>query len=187
MISLHTQLFKEPEIPYDGTPLSPHWIYRKFDILGDCLIAFTGPAQVATHHMVDLEDVKKNAPICSPRMLHFLGEWFIDSLEVGILLQQVLVSNVYESLWEKGIRDLTRKGNDLFYDKRKLSVSIATRSPVSILVHMGLNIKTEGTPVPTAGLEELWVDPFVFAGQVLEKFQQDIQGFKKARAKVLSR
>jgi len=187
MNSLQTKLFKDHEIPYDGTPLAPHWIYKKFDLLGDGLVAFVGPAQVAIDHMVDLEDVKKNAPIFSPQMLHFLGEWFIDSLDLGILLQHLLVGIVYQRLWELGVRDLSRRGNDLFYDKRKLSVSVATRSPVSVLVHLGLNIKTEGTPIPTAGLGELWIDPWNFAQEVLEKFQQDIQGFQKARAKVLSR
>jgi len=187
MISLQTRTFKEVLIPYDGAPLSPHWIYRKFDILGDALVAFIGPAQVDLDHMVDLEDVKAKAPIYSPKMLHFLGEWFIDSLDMGILLQHLLVGIVYQRLWEKGGRDLSRKGNDLFYDKRKLSVSVATRSPVSVLLHLGLNIETQGTPIPTSGLQELWVDPWELAEEVFEKFQQDIQGFKKSRVKVLSR
>lgn len=97
MITLQTHLFKEAEIPYDGTPLAPHWIYRKFNLLGDALVAFVGPAKVDLDHMVDLEDVKQNAPIYSPKMLHFLGEWFIDSLETGILLQHLL--------WEMFIND----------------------------------------------------------------------------------
>ncbi|NBX91762.1 MAG: DUF366 family protein [Proteobacteria bacterium] len=187
MITLQTLLYKTQEIPYDGTPLAPHWIYRKFDLLGDALVAFIGPAIVPTDHMVDLEDVKNNAPIRSPKMLHFLGEWFIDSLEMGILLQNFLVANVYQRLWEKGVRDLSRRGNDLFYDRRKLSVSIATRSSVSVLVHLGINVETQGTPIPTAGLQELWLDPWELASEVLEKFQQDIEQFKKARAKVLAR
>lgn len=187
MPSLKTLAFKENLLPYDGSSLTPHWIYRRFDLLGDALIAFIGPAQVSLDHMVDLEDVKAKAPIYSPKMLHFQGEWFIDSLDVGILLQHLLVGIVYQRLWEKGGRDLSRKGNDLFYDKRKLSVSVTTRSSVSVLLHLGLNIETEGTPVPTAGLKELWVDPWELAEEVFEKFQQDIQGFKKSRAKVLSR
>ncbi|MFM8270266.1 MAG: DUF366 family protein [Pseudomonadota bacterium] len=187
MITLQTLLSKETEIPYDGTPLAPHWIYRKFNLMGDALVAFVGPAKVDLNQMVDLEDVKQNAPIYSPKMLHFLGEWFIDSLETGILLQHLFVGNVYQRLWERGGRDLSRRGNDLFYDKRKLSVSIATRSPISVLFHMGLNIETQGTPIPTAGLKELWTDPWDLAAEVFEKFQQDIQGFKKARVKVLSR
>lgn len=187
MLSLQTHIYKEGLIPYDGTPLEAHWIYKKFDLLGDALVAFQGPAQVELSHMVDLEDVKNQAPIYSPQMLHFLAEWFIDSLDLGILLQNRLIGIAYERLWEKGGRDLTRRGNDLFYDKRKLSVSIATRSPLSVLVHFGINVETHGTPIPTAGLKELWVDPFDFAQEVLEKFQQDIQGFKKSRVKVLPR
>jgi hypothetical protein len=52
---------------------------------------------------------------------------------------------------------------------------------------MGINIETEGTPIPTSGLKELWIDPWDLASEVFEKFQQDIQGFKKARVKVISR
>lgn len=187
MITLKTLLFRDFEIPYDGTPLAPHWIYRKFDLLGDGLVAFQGPAEVSLDHLVDLEDVKKKAPIFSPKMLHFLGEFFIDSLDVGILLQNLFVGTVYELLWEKGGRDLSRKGNDLFFDSRKLSVSVATKSPVSVLFHMGLNIETQGTPIPTSGLSEMWVEPWDLAQKVFERFQQDIEGFRKARAKVLSR
>lgn len=187
MITLKTLVFRDFEIPYDGTPLAPHWIYRKFDLLGDGLVAFQGPAEVSLDHLVDLEDVKKKAPIFSPKMLHFLGEFFIDSLDVGILLQNLFVGTVYELLWEKGGRDLSRKGNDLFFDSRKLSVSVATKSPVSVLFHMGLNIETQGTPIPTSGLSEMWVEPWDLAQKVFERFQQDIEGFKKARAKVLSR
>lgn len=187
MLTLKTLLFRDFEIPYDGTPLAPHWIYRKFDLLGDSLVAFQGPAEVSLDHLVDLEDVKKKAPIFSPKMLHFLGEFFIDSLDMGILLQNLFVGTVYELLWEKGGRDLSRKGNDLFFDSRKLSVSVATKSPVSVLFHMGLNIETQGTPIPTSGLSEMWVEPWDLAQKVFERFQQDIEGFKKARAKVLSR
>src|SRR5580658_7608449 len=106
MLSLSTQYFTNREITYDGTQLSPHWIFRESDIRGDAIVAFEGPASVALEHMVDLEDVKKKAPIYSPRMLHFLGEWFIDSLETGILLQHFFVAEIYETLLERGTRNM---------------------------------------------------------------------------------
>ena len=187
ILDLQTQVYKEETVAYDDTPLSPHWIYKRFGISGSALVAFRGPADVPIEHMVDLEDVKNIAPIYSPDMLHFLGEFFIDSLDAGILLQHHLVACLYESLWEKGTRYLSRRGNDLFFDGRKLSVSIATKSPVSVLVHLGINVDTKGTPLPTAGLAEIWLDPWEIATQVLEKFRVDAQTWKKARVKVLPR
>src|SRR5262249_39528516 len=87
-------------IQYDGQQLSPHWIYRQFGLLGNAIAVFAGPAQVTLEHMVDLEDVRNQAPIYSPSMLHFVGEWFIDSLEGGILLQHLFVGEIYETLLE---------------------------------------------------------------------------------------
>ena len=85
MDSLSTQFLTKP-LSYRGLELKPHWIYENTGIMGNTLIAFKGPCEVTLDHMVDLEDVKKKAPIYSPEMVHFLGEWFIDSLEQGILL-----------------------------------------------------------------------------------------------------
>jgi len=185
--SLQTRLCTEHDIAYDGSQLSPHWIYRRFDLMGNALVAFQGECDVRLDHMVDLEDVKKQAPIYSPRMLHFIGEWFIDSLNEGILLQHLFLCEVYEMLLEQGIKDLRRKGNDIYQEERKLSVSICTRSSVSVLIHAGLNIRTEGTPVPTVGLAELGVDPLPFAQGLLERFTFDHGIWQKSRVKVLPR
>jgi uncharacterized protein len=187
MRSLKTLVFPDRPFEYDGLALSPHWIYRQFNLMGDAVVAFAGPADVPLDHMVDLEDVKKKAPIYSPRMLHFLGEWFIDSLDQGILLQHLFVAESYELLWEEGISDLTRRGNDLYFKSRKLSVSIATRSPVSVLMHLGINIETDNTPIPTSGLREMGVDPFGFAAQVLARFEADWRIWQISRVKVLPR
>lgn len=184
---LKTQFCSEREIHYDGTQLAPHWIYRNFDLMGDSLVAFTGSARVDLDHMVDLEDVKKAAPIYSPRMLHFIGEWFTDSLDVGVLLQHLFVCQVYELLLEKGVTGLRRRGNDLYLNDRKLSVSIATRSPVSVLMHTAFNIETEGTPVPTVGLSELNVHAPTLAEEVLARFKHDSEIWYRARVKVLPR
>jgi uncharacterized protein len=177
------------EIPirYDGTQLSPHWAYRQTGLQGNCLVSFRGEASVSVDHMVDLEDVRNNAPIYSPEMLHFIGEWFIDSLDQGILLQHLFTSECYELLWELGIRELHKRGNDIYFKNRKLSVSIATRSAVSVLMHSALNIRTEGTPVPTAGLFEMGVDPDTFAAALLDRFATQSQIWAKARVKVAPR
>lgn len=173
--------------PYTGMELRPHWIYETTDLLGHSLVAFLGPCDVALDHMVDLEDVKKKAPIFSPEMVHFLGEFFIDSLDQGILMQHLLVATIYGSLWEYGVTDLSRRGNDIFYQGRKLSVSIATKSHVSVLIHLGINVKTEGTPIPTSGLDEMKIEPKTFAKACLETFSKDYQIWRSARFKVTPR
>jgi len=172
---------------YDGTPLAPHWIYRSTGILGDALVAWEAPADVRIDEMVDLEDVRANAPIASPSMVHFLGEWFIDSLDLAIGYQLMLVVTVKEALEARGAGPLRRRGNDLYFDERKVSVSIATRSPVSVLLHLGVNVRTEGTPVPTAGLAEWNIKPAAFAADVLQRFDAELAGWHKARVKVIPR
>jgi len=185
--SSKTLIFTKHEITYDGTQLAGHWIYRQFDLAGDAIVAFCGPADVSIDHMVDLADVKKKAPIGSPQMLHFVAEWFQDSLDIAILLQHLFTGVVYELLWEKMGRDLRKRGNDLYYRDRKLSVSIATRTTVSTLMHTGINIRTKGTPIPTSGLSEMGIDPVGFAGEVLERFSAESETWRAARCKVLPR
>lgn len=174
-------------VGYDGTALAPHWIYRQTAMLGDALVAWEGPADVRLDEMVDLEDVLAKAPIASPRMLHFLGEWFVDSLELGIGYQLMLVVTLKEALEARGVGPLLRRGNDLYFDGRKVSVSIATKSPVSVLVHFGVNVETEGTPVPTAGLAEWGIEPRALAADVLQRFEAELHRWHKARVKVLPR
>jgi hypothetical protein len=186
MRSLSTRTLPDGPV-YDGRPLAPHWIYRTTGILGDALVAWEAAADVRLDEMVDLEDVRGNAPIASPRMVHFLGEWFLDSLDLAIGYQLMLVVTVKEALEARGVGPFVRRGNDLYFDGRKLSVSIATRSPVSVLVHLGVNVRTEGTPVPTAGLAEWDVSPAEFADDVLRRFSDELARWQKARVKVLPR
>lgn len=187
MLSLQTLVFDRESLTYDGVQLAPHFIYQQFDLLGDGVVAFAGPAHVALDHMVDLEDVKKKAPIASDRMLHFLGEWFIDSLDQGILLQHLFTGTIYELLLERGIRSLRRRGNDIYFEDRKLSVSIATKSPVSVLMHSAVNITTSGAPIPISGLREMGVEEWEFARAVLARFESDAKVWRNARVKVLPR
>src|SRR4051812_18158249 len=100
--SFKTQI-NEERVAYDGSQLAPHWIYRRFDILGNAIVAFVGPAEVFLDQMVDLEDVKQQAPIYSPLMLHFIGEWFEDSWDLGILWQHLFICQIYELLLERGV------------------------------------------------------------------------------------
>ena len=50
-------IFIDKEITYTGKELSPHWIYKNFNVEGSAVAAFIGPVRVALSEMVDIEDV----------------------------------------------------------------------------------------------------------------------------------
>ncbi|MBY0404961.1 MAG: DUF366 family protein [Cyanobacteria bacterium] len=146
--------FIEEELPYTGDELSNHWIYKNFGILGDAVVAFSGPCDIDQQKMVDLEDVLNNDFIYSPMMLNFIVEVFGISLQEGVLLQRLYSSIIQSKLNIELNGDFVkRRGDDLFFEEtKKLSVSICTVSPTSILIHTGLNIDATGAPVEAAGL-----------------------------------
>lgn len=177
-------LFIEKNIDYLGIQLSPHWIYNNYKILGDAGVAFVGEADVSLDHMVDLADVQEKAFIYSPLMLHFIIEHFDTNLDLAIFKQRMLIVCIKEELEQYGISP-SRIGDDLYINKKKLSVSIASRSIVSTLIHVGVNIKTTGTPVPTIGLEELGIiDIKAFATNVLHRYKRELEQIREARCKV---
>lgn len=176
--------FLQEHIDYDGTQLQPHWIYRNFGILGDAVVAFTGKVSVAIDKMVDLTDVRANDGIYSPRMLNFIVEHFHTDLEKAVYRQLILMVAIKEELENFEIV-AQRVGDDLYIQRGKLSVSIATSSVVSTLIHVGLNIQTAGTPVKTVGLEELGVaDIASFAENVMLRYKRELERIYEARCKV---
>jgi hypothetical protein len=144
----------EDLLPYTGEALSNHWIYKNFGILGDAVVAFVGPCDVTLERMVDLEDVLHSSHIYSSQMLHFIVEIFNADLREGVLIQRLFSAIVQHRLNDRlGEHRIERRGDDLFFDgTQKLSVSICTLSPTSILIHAGLNIDAAGAPVEAAGL-----------------------------------
>jgi hypothetical protein len=146
--------FIEEELPYTGDELSNHWIYKNFGILGDSVVSFIGPCEIDRGKMVDLEDVLNNDYIYSINMMHFIVEVFGIPLREGVLLQRLFSSIIQGKINAELEGDvIKRRGDDLFFeDTQKLSVSICTVSPTSILIHTGLNIDSTGAPVEAAGL-----------------------------------
>lgn len=143
----------DKEIIYTGEQLRSHWIYERFDILGDAIVSFVGEAKVDLQHMVDLQDVKESAPIYSTKMLNIIIEHFGATIEEIILRQRLFIC-IIQSYLNKRINSgsVERKGDDLYYNGGKLSVSIATISPVSGLIHVGINIDSKDAPVNASGL-----------------------------------
>ena len=177
-------LVTEKQIEYTGKELAPHWIYRNFDLTGDAVVAFMGPSNVPLEHMVDLYDVKEKNHIYSPLMLSFIIEHFSTDLELAVYRQRAFITGIKEEL-ELFEVPVTRVGDDLFVNRGKLSVSIATCSITSTLIHVGLNIRTEGTPIKTAGLEEIGIkDINAFAQKVMRRYQNELEQSYLARCKV---
>ena len=151
---------------------------------GDAIVAFVGEVDVKLDEMVDIEDVINNEPIYSKKMLNFIFEIFGCPLEQMVWTQRLFMSIIKESLEEYGI-NIKRDGDDLFYDNRKLSVSIATKSITSCLIHSALNIIKEGAPISVSDLSEMGiVDIEKFALDVMHKFQQEQLSIKMATYKV---
>ncbi|MBI1909551.1 MAG: DUF366 family protein [Deltaproteobacteria bacterium] len=177
--------FLEQRIDYNGSQLKSHWIFQNSGILGNAAVAFIGHCAVDPEHMVDLVDLKEGKKIASDEMLHFLVELFDTTLDQTIVLQRLLVSLAQqEILFRLQKPVVVRAGNDLYEGDAKLSVSIATSSPVSTLIHYGLNISSANTPVKTKGLNDYQIDPVPFAKTLLETFRHEVESLKEARAKV---
>lgn len=165
--------FSSKRLKYDGSQIRSHWAYETFGLMGDSIVSFTGACDIAPQYMVDLEDLKKGARIYSPLMLHFIIEHFDLDLDKTILRQRLFSTLVKEVLEKKAGRLIMRKGDDLFDGSAKLSVSIATCTPVSTKIHFGLNIETHGTPVRTKGLKDYKIQPRSFAQEIMKRYARN--------------
>ena len=148
------------------------------------MVAFAGPCDVLPEKMVDLVDRNEGKKIRSEEMLHFIVEFFGKDLVQTILLQRLLVSLAQQEIMFRTKNFLIRSGNDLFDGESKLSVSIATASPVSTLIHFGINISSKNTPVKTRGLSDYGIDPQGFAKSMMETFKHEVETVETARSKV---
>ena len=178
-----TTAWVDERVGYDGAQLVAHWILAHTGIVGDALVAFRGACRVRDAEMADLADVG-GPGIAGDDMLHFLMERFEDApLECGVWRQRLFAVVVAEALAARGLAT-RRDGDDLFVGDGKLSISIATRSPVSTLLHFALNVVDTGTPVVTAALADHGIDPRQLADDVLARFAAEDAGVRDARAKV---
>jgi hypothetical protein len=112
--------------------------------------------EIKPEELIDYEDV--GLEIKSDEMAHFIIEHFdIQPADIKTCYhrQRLFVMIVKDILAELGIQT-SRNGDDLYFEGKKLSVSIATCSNSSMKVHFGMNVRDEGTPddVETIGLLE---------------------------------
>ena len=176
-------LFVKEKILYDGSQIHSHWAYKNFNLMGDSIVAFIGPCDVKKEEMVDLEDLRKGEIIKAKEMLHFICEHFGVEMREIVLLQRLLVFCVKESLESYGWK-MERKGDDLFFENKKISISIATKTPISGKIHLGINIEPEGAPLPATGLKELGIEPVGFGEEVMRRYRDEFENINFAMCKV---
>jgi hypothetical protein len=177
-------------LTYDGSQLQPHWILRQVGLVGDAAVAFRGPCRVRTGQIADLADLLAGSSIRGADMVHLLVEVFDDGdLTRAVLRQRLITAIAAEAL--RGLSDraleLRREGDDLYVGDGKLSISVATRSLVSTLVHFAVNVTNEDTPVQTAALDDLGVDAEEFGRRVLDALAREEDTMAAARCQVLPR
>ncbi|MGE3174082.1 MAG: DUF366 family protein [Planctomycetota bacterium] len=183
---MKTRWLDEPQ-PYDGAQLAAHWIRWHTGLEGDAMVAFRGPCAVARDEIADLEDLD-GPGIAADDMVHFLWESFTQpDLLLAVHRQRLLTAQALEVLQEQrrpGGPPVRRCGDDLWCDDGKLSISIATATPVSSMIHFAVNAQRGGAPVAIAALADLGVDPAAFAAALLTRCADEQDGIAAARAKV---
>jgi hypothetical protein len=178
------RLIKE-EIAYTGEQLRSNYAYSGFGIVGDSIVAFCGPCDVKLKEMVDIEDLRAGKAIYSEYMLHFIIEHYDTDMEKIVLRQLILTCIVRDIVNEiKGKIVIKRVNTDLYDDDAKVSISVATVSPLSSLIHFGINITSANTPVKTKGLKDYDIEPYEFANLVMDKYIKEIEKINVARCKV---
>ncbi|WP_297073859.1 DUF366 family protein [Thermococcus sp.] len=152
-------VIRDKRIDYDGSAIKSHWAYRNFGILGNSLVVFRGKCDVKVEEMIDIEDLRASKEIKSDDMVHYIIEVFdlVNTLFASTL-QKLFIAKLCEVLGEYGIKTI-RKGDDIYVSGKKLSISIATVSPVSVKIHIGINVEARGIPagVDAIGLKELGI------------------------------
>jgi len=175
----------EQRIDYDGSQLRAHWLLQRFGLVGDALAGFRGACAVTAGEMADLEDLD-GPGIAADDMVHFVWEDFAATdLLLAVHRQRLLAAQAADVVRELAPAvDLRRRGDDLWIGAAKLSISIATVSPVSALIHFAVNASAGGAPVAIASLADLGVDPASFGRRLLARVADEQAGIANARAKV---
>lgn len=168
MLITHKHL--EENLEYDGSQIGPSWAFKSFGIKGSSIISWIGSMNITPNNLKDFEDV--GLEIKSGKIINIIVEHFDEqpaNLRIAYMRQRLLVIILKEELSKIGI-DSIRKGDDIYIISKyksednsvesiykKLTVSIATISPSSMKIHLGINLTSDETPedVDAIGLFEL--------------------------------
>ena len=172
----------EGETAYTGVELRSGWVAERTGLSGDAAAGFVGKCRVPNENLVDLDDARAGFFIAAASMAHVIAEHTC-TLEVAVLRQRLLVALLGEILRKRGKR-MRREGDDLYYDDRKLTVSIAAPSAATCLIHLGINVDPAGAPVPAVGLDEMRLDPREIVNELLANYQVELASVAHATTKV---
>lgn len=178
-------LWVKKRVKYDGTQMKPHWALLSFKIEGDSIVAFRGPCDIPDANILDLEDLLAKKKIRGRDMAHFIIEHFSADLEKGVLYQRIFASIVRDVIEKQSGCKLRRDGDDIYDGDRKLSISIAAATPVSVKIHLAVNIVEEmGVDVKTKGIREYGIEPEKFCAEAMKKYVSEFASVQRARVKV---
>lgn len=179
-------LFVEKNILYSGEQLKPLNNYMEFGVLGTSIVSWVGACNVPFDHMIDGEDVRAQSQICGAQMVHFIIEAFDFPLKGAVVLQRLMAEMTIDILKGHSPRaqNLKRQGDDIYWENKKLNISIATLSPQSSLIHFAVNVSNEGTPVPTSALMDFSVEARTFAKELMERVAAEYGDIIEASQKV---
>jgi hypothetical protein len=174
--------FIKEELNFTGEQFASLFAYDNFNILGDSIIAFIGTCDVSIKEIVDLELAKsgKKTFYC-PKMLHFLAEHFEVDMEKAIL-RSLLLLNIIKDYLNETLKQtvIKRVGTELFADDSRIGFSLASSSPVSSLIYVGVAIfPAEGGK----GLESYGIDPQGFANEVMERYIKETERITQLRCR----
>lgn len=169
-------IIADERIDYDGSQIGSLWAYAKFEARDDTIVCFRGSCSIPLKHMIDVEDRIHNEKIESPDMLHFIVEHFdLPVVKIAYARQRLLACIAEETLKDNGYI-VSRKGDDLFYSGEKLSISIASTSPVSCKIHFGINVRCE----EYMSLEKMGIrDPAGILRQIGERYAAEYEDMER--------
>ncbi len=181
--------FISEEFSYDGSQLRSLFGYLSYGVQGNSIVSWIGACAIPNEHMIDGEDLLAGKTIAGAKMVHFIMERFETQLFGAVALQRLMASIVMDVLREHVADDVMaasfrRHGDDIFFGEGKMSISIATLTPMSALIHFAVNVTNEGTPVKTAALSEIHFDPKKFAAVVMERVAREVADIETATVKV---
>lgn len=179
--------FVEENFAYDGSQLRHLFAYEKFGILGTSLVAWTGSCHVPFEKMVDGEDKFSRSEIRGDHMLHFIGEFFHQDIYFSVALQRLFASIVFNEILRlkpELAQQAELSGDDIFLKNKKLSISIASISAFSSMLHFAVNIESKGTPVPTISLSELSIPVESLVQSVFTRFEKEYSSLVQATQKI---
>ncbi len=181
-------LWVDQGFTYDGSQLRSLFAYSQFRLSGDSIVSWRGPCAVAAANIVDFEDKLNNQTIAGADMVHFILEIFQQNLVAAVALQRLMAAIVLDYCRQTSTTEMNAKlfrdGDDIWFNDQKLSISVATVSPVSALIHFAVNVSNRGTPVKTLSLEDLQIDSSLFAKTIMKRFCDEYLDLIAASQKV---